>query len=185
MDNYQFAASLVSSLAWPIAVVIVAIVFRAPIGEMIGRLEHVKGPGFEAWANLAAEAHVALATSTTTPEKSNVPGSLTEKFSELAGTSPSGAVMTAWIDVDKVLDAKIEAAGVSVDKSAYQPKWIVALQAGLITEETATALRKLRDLRNFAAHKHGATVDTARALDFLALADATISAVEQGQPTRK
>jgi len=32
VDNYQFVASLVSSLAWPVAVVIVIVVFRGPIG---------------------------------------------------------------------------------------------------------------------------------------------------------
>jgi hypothetical protein len=185
VDNYQFVASLVSSLAWPVAVVIVAVVFRSPISEMIGRLEHVKSPLFEGWVKVAEEAHVALATIHPTAATPGKRGSLTEKFSDLAAISPSGAVMTAWIEVEEVLNAKILAAGVAEDKRMYVPRSDVALRAGLISEQTAIAIRKLKDLRNFAAHHRADALDREKALDFLAMADAVVFGIQHVPAKRK
>jgi hypothetical protein len=179
MDNYQFVASLVASLAWPVAVVIVAIVFRSPISEMINRLEHVKSPIFEGWAKVAAEAHQAvLATGVAVPPRRDAPDySLTAQFSDLARVSPPGAVMTAWVEVDKALNAKIQAAGAVPAPSLHMPNWQAALRAGIVDEGGAVALQRLRDLRNLAAHKSD-SVDAARALDFLALADSVMWAID-------
>lgn len=179
MDNYQFVASLVSSLAWPVAVVLVAIVFHSPISEMINRLEHVKSPLFEGWAKVAAEAHEAvMATGVTVQERRDAPDySLTATYSDLARISPPGAVMTAWVEVEKALNDKIAAVGATPKKNLYMPNWHAALKAGLVTEGTAVALQRLRDLRNLAAHK-SESVDAARALDFLALADSVMWAID-------
>ena len=112
VDNYQFVASIVSSLAWPVAVVVVAVVFRGPISEMIGRLEHVKSPLFEGWAKTAAEAHAALAASTITGAPTEGKGSLTKKFADLAADSPEVAVLMGWSEVEKILRQKIRDAGI-------------------------------------------------------------------------
>jgi len=185
VDNQQFVASLVSSLAWPVAVVIVAIVFRSPISEMINRLEHVKSPFFEGWAKAAAEAHEAvLTTGVTAPERRDAPDdSLTARFSDLARTSPPGAVMAAWVEVEQALKANIEAAGATPDR-LDQRNWQVALRAGLVTEGTAVALQRLRDLRDLAAHR-SEYVDAGRAFDFLALADSVMWAIDPGWTKRR
>jgi hypothetical protein len=81
---------------------------------MIGRLEHVKSPLFEGWATAAAEAHLALAPNAT-PATTDKRGRLTEKFADLAAASPPAAVVTAWIEVEKLLNGKIVAAGYPTD----------------------------------------------------------------------
>jgi hypothetical protein len=60
----------------------------------------------------------------------------------------------------------------------------LALQEGLIDLDTAAALRRLETLRNFAAHDQIKNVDRAKALDFLALADSVMVAIERGKPQR-
>ena len=178
MDNYQFVAALVSSLAWPVAVVIVAVVFRRPIGEMIGRLEHVKAPMFEGWAKVATETRAALATTPTGTIKVEVKGSLSEKFADLAMTSPTGAVVIAWIEVEKLLTAKMVAAGLPEMKVSGVRLADAALQAGLVSRETSEAIRGLATLRNLAAHGRSDNMDRDRALDFLALADGVMFAID-------
>ncbi len=185
MDNYQFVASLVSSLAWPVAVVIVAVVFRGPIGGMIERLEHVKGPGFEGWAKVEAATRKAVATSPKTQPNAPVSGSLTEKMADLAGVAPGGAVAMAWTEVEKLLSQKMQATGLPAERISGIRGAEAALQAGVINQETATAIRGLATLRNMVVHGGADDLDTARALDYLALADAVIFAIEHGEPKRK
>lgn len=45
MDTYQFIASLVSSLALPLAVIIVALIFRRQIGAFLGRIRKLDALG--------------------------------------------------------------------------------------------------------------------------------------------
>jgi len=184
VDNYQFVASLVSSLAWPVAVVIVAIVFRAPIGEMIKRLEHVKSPLFEGWAKATAETRVALATGPSAGSTTGVRGSLTEKFADLAATSPAGAVVMGWIEVEKLLSAKMVATGLPEQKFSGVRAPDAALQAGLISQETAEAIRGLATLRNLAAHGRVDDLDHERAMDFLTLADGVMFAISHEKAKR-
>ncbi|MGD0408873.1 MAG: hypothetical protein ABSB34_07785 [Candidatus Limnocylindrales bacterium] len=185
MDNYQFVASLVSSLAWPVAVVIVVVVFRGPIGDMIGRLEHVKSPWFEGWAKTIEEARVVLAPSTNAVEAASPSGSLTEKFADLAADSPEEAVAMGWIEVDKRLRQKMIDAGLPVANNSVRQMTDAALQAGFISQGTATAIRKLSTLRLLATGGQSMYLDSAKAMDFLALADAAIFAIEHDEARRK
>jgi hypothetical protein len=186
VDNFQFVASLVSSLAWPVAVVIVAVVFHGPIGEMIGRFEHVKSPVFEAWTKAEAATRVAVAASPTPQPNKPVSGSLSEKMADLAVVSPGGAVSMAWTEVEKLLSRKMQqATGLPAEKVSGVRGVDAALQAGVINQETATAIHDLATLRNMVVHGGADDLDRARAMDYLALADAVIFAIEHGKPKRK
>ena len=47
MDEYQFIASLVSSLAWPASAGAIAVVLRRPLRAVLGRVTSFKGGGVE------------------------------------------------------------------------------------------------------------------------------------------
>ena len=182
VDNQQFVASLVSSLAWPVAVVIVAFVFHDPIGQMIGRLEHVKSPIFEAWTKAEAATLSAVAASPTPPPSTPVEGSLSRKLALLAATSPGGAVAMGWMEVEKVLRGKMEGMGLPFERVAGVRGVEEAFRAGVINEATASAIRGLANLRNMVVHGGADDLDSARALDYLAMADGVIFAIEHGKP---
>jgi len=47
MNNLGFVASLIGSLAWPLALVIILVIFRRPVTKLIGRATQYKGFGQE------------------------------------------------------------------------------------------------------------------------------------------
>ena len=173
-----------SSLAWPIVVVFVVIVFRGPIGEMIGRLEHVKTPWVELWTKAVGEARAVLAPSTVAVATTSLPDSLRQKFAHLAVDSPEGAVAMGWIEVDKRLRQKMAEAGIPAANSSVRQITDAALQGGVMSHDTATAIGKLATLRLLATQGHIGNLDSARALDFLGLADAAIFSIDHGKPER-
>jgi hypothetical protein len=151
---------------------------------MIGRLEHVKSPLFEGWAKATAETRVALSANPATAVTGGAHGSLTEKFANMAVMSPSGAVVMAWIEVEKLLSEKMAAAGLREVRLSGARMAQAAREAGLISPETAEAVRGLATLRNLAAHGRADDLDSRQALDFLALADAVVFALNHDKPKR-
>jgi hypothetical protein len=186
MDNQQFVASLVSSLAWPVAVVIVALVFRRPIGEMIDRLEHVKSPLFEGWAKARAETRLALAASPAPAPEAAVHGPLTDDFAALAATAPIDAILRAWNVVETLLREYLELEGVPKARTlTFDQMTDTALKVGLMTRDTANGIKGLANLRTVALHGVGEKLDSDKALDFLALADAVVFTIEYERSRRR
>jgi hypothetical protein len=177
---------MTSSLAWPVAVVLVALIFHGPIGGVIERIEHVKSPGFEAWTKAEAATREAVAVAEgPVPAGPSSPseGLLTERFAGLAATSPGGAVAMAWLEVEKVLRRKMEGMGLPFEKVAGIRGVGEALRLGVINDETATAIRGLATLRNMVVHGGADDLDTARAMDYLSMSDGVIFAIDHGKPT--
>jgi len=183
VDGLAFVASLVSSLAWPVAVVVLVLVFRGPIGRMVERLpKRVKaGPVEVEWPELSTEARVALATA---PEIRTIAaeGSLTERFADMAAKEPSAAVMAAWSEVERVLREKAGDLGVRQPSIAGMMLARLVHERGLISDASLQAIEGLAMLRNLAAHGRGEEVDREKALDYLTLADATLYAIKTWRP---
>jgi hypothetical protein len=201
MDAFGFVASVVSSLAWPAAVVVFAILFRPQVTAILNRLpSRVKaGPVEVDWDTAAAAARVELASS---PEirgatgsggptgSSRVPGStgptgpsgpqarrlLSQRLAAEAGAAPAAAIIEAYAEVERVLELHLGADATG----ARAPGELVerARQAGIVSDQTAEAIGGLRTLRNIAAHGPGDEIGPTQATDFLMLADAVINAVE-------
>lgn len=183
MDALTFASSLVSSLAWPVAVVILVLFFRGPIGRMVERLpKRLKaGPVEVEWPEIAAEARVALATA---PEgKAAAPGaSLTERLADMAEKEPAAAIMAAWSKVERALRDRMGGIGARQPSVAGMMLARMAHERGEISDATLQALEGLSILRNLAAHGRTEGVDREKALDYLTLADATLYAIKTWRP---
>lgn len=183
MDSLAFVASLVSSLAWPIAVVVLALTFRGPIGRMVERLpKRVKaGPLEVEWPEVATEARVALATG---PEVKTAtsPSSLTERFASMASEEPEAAIMAAWAEVEKALRERVGDLAVRQPSIAGVMLARLARGQGTISDSTLQAIEGLSVLRNLAAHGRGERVGREKALDYMTLADATLYAIRTWRP---
>lgn len=186
MDGFGFVASLVSSLAWPVAVVVLFLMFRDSIGRMVERLpKRVKaGPVEVEWPEVATEARVALATSpevmTVTPE-----GSLTERLATMAEDEPAAAIMTAWSSIERALREKLGDIGVRQPSIAGMTLARLVHEQGQISDATLSAIHGLAQLRNLAAHGRTDEIDREKALDYLTLADATLYAIKTWKSTPK
>ncbi len=47
MDTLEFIASIIDSLAWPLAIVVLIFILRMPLGKLIPFLERLKFKGLE------------------------------------------------------------------------------------------------------------------------------------------
>jgi hypothetical protein len=185
----QFIASLVNSLAWPAAVAVVAVTFRRQIGALLSSsLKRLKaGPvEFEfdrviasAEANLGLEAGTAATAET---RQFSAVGDL----APIAQASPTAAVLEAHSRLEHELRQLTN----DVRTEGDRPQGAVglarlALEHGLITPETESAIVGVTTLRNLTAHGRQADVSVERAMDYLALVDGALYALRQGRGKRE
>jgi hypothetical protein len=203
VDGFAFVASLVSSLAWPVLILVLAVVFRHQIAELIGRLRTVKALGAEGTFDpKEAEASVALATAKATatvqattsikattatiegqataplevvPFPSN--RQLTERLMSVANSDPQAAVLEAYAEVERAMKRRMTDAKVAgVERLQGSELLDVALRKAVINRETAEAARGILVLRNLADHDKDIGLE--KALDYLSLADAVMYSIE-------
>ncbi len=178
-------ASLVQSLVWPAAVIVIVVFLRKPIRAALSHalLRRVKaGPVELEFDQLQAEVREELARSpelAKAPVPASVP-SLREELSRLAEISPPSAVMEAFKRIEYRLVEMVEMS----DSPGTPPRRTqgslglarMARERDLISDETLAAIQGMSVLRNLAAHS-GADISVDRARDYLALADAVLYAL--------
>jgi hypothetical protein len=195
MDWRDFVASLVDSLAWPVAVVVLVVVLRKHIANVFdGTLHRLKlGPaGAELeWAR--AEADTATAA-TAAVKRSREVGSddggdggprslLEERFAELehlADLNPVEAVDGTYGLVRMILRNLLVERGVErpPDDWSMDPLIKAAFMGKVITKETGQALRGLVVLRNLTMSDPSADRATPeKAHDYIVLARSVLYAL--------
>lgn len=173
MDWKEFLASLVGSLAWPVALVVVLLVFRGSVrGLLNGSLRKLRvGPGGAEleWQEAAGEAAVEAVAAAVSSRPSDGEG---DALAALAKTDPAGAVLKAHGELWMLLR---QAAGDTI--GGGRPAVRSAASQGLISEKTAKALEGLLVLRNLAAHRPEEVTEE-RATDYVTLSAAVRFALE-------
>ena len=177
----EFMASLVRSLAWPTAVAVVVVVLRRSIGDALRRgVRRLKaGPVEVEFDEELAEVRDDLARS---PELATVdtrpaPAGLGDELGRLVDLSPRTAVMEAFARIEASLRDRLAEAGVATPDRGGPALARLACQHRLISEESVRAVEGMAVLRNLAAHGRADEIDTARAEDYIALADAVLFAL--------
>lgn len=185
MTPLQFMASLLNSLAWPLAVVVIAVIFRVQIRHLASRpLRRFRaGPVEMDFDRLLSEVEVDVERPLPAPSgrgpKSENP--VIEELGELVTTSPVSAVMNAHAAVERELRGHVLRAvpDGNVSKMSMGQLLRLALNHGVITPETANAVEGITVMRNLAAHGRANEVTRQRAQDYLALVDAVLYALRQ------
>lgn len=180
MDWRDFIASLVDSLAWPAAIVVLVLVLRQQItGLFDGTLHRLKiGPAGAEFEWLSTEATTATAVAAVTSAQAasaseHVEGLDAELavIEQMADTMPAVTVQRAFGLVERELRRMVEGRNLepypnsnvhAIIKAAYHGK--------LITKETGEALRGLAHLRDLTDHDPAGTRTTPeKARDYLVL----------------
>jgi hypothetical protein len=156
MNAFQFTASLVASLSWPLVALCAIVILRLPLSDLITRVRLYKGMGQEVTFGdrlAAAESSVEQAMrssdrlSKDRADHGAVPGPLVRE----AEQNPSFVVISAWEQVQDALGEVFAAAFPEEEKRRSEP--LSDLQKKRIASpEYFTAVRSLRDLRNRVAH---------------------------------
>jgi hypothetical protein len=188
MEWREFVASLVDSLAWPVAVVSVVALLRSQISALFdGTLQRLKvGPGGAEleWARVERETAVAAAGSIAAISASGPDGDAIDAeldaIEPLIETMPALAVRQSFAVLERELRRIVEEGQLEVPYENPDVNGLIraAYHARVITKDTGNALRGLVELRNLAEHDPSGTRTTPeKARDFLALTRSVLYAL--------
>ncbi|MCE0850372.1 MULTISPECIES: hypothetical protein [Pseudomonas] len=152
MDWLQFFSSVLSSLAWPVAVIWLAYLLRAPLRKLIPRVRTVKYGEFhvdigEQLEEVKEKVDAAASKPAETPEDPPI------SFRALAKADPRAAILSAWIPVEVELNAiaKKNDAKFVIGKPALRQLQAL-LEKGVLDQLTVETIANLRRIRNSAVH---------------------------------
>jgi len=168
MSVLEFVASVVRSLAWPTAVVVILLVLRKPLAALIPLLERLKFRGLELdfrkqVHEVAAEADEALPA---LPPQVAEPASDIE---QLAQVSPRAAVVESWLSVETAASNALQRRLPSISPTdlKYQPRLAQSLrQANILSPKQLSLFDELRQLRNAAVHVPNLTLTPSTAMEY-------------------
>lgn len=197
MDPLTFLASLIQSLAWPGLVLLLAIVFRAPLVRILFTLNSLRYKEFSAdfgrkLSELEATVEQAQlpppseAADAEEPPGRRAPRELPEQIEAVAQVSPLAAIPLAWIQVENRLNSLARRLRLPGARVGSARSTIVALhESGLISEEESTALDQLRSMRNLIVHARvlDTSISLDQALEYAELArriDSRLERIERG-----
>lgn len=187
MSYLDFIAALVQALAWPIAVLLIVLIFRKKISELLSeRMTRFKaGPLEVEWARQISETQAELEEAGATPPVTNSPMDPTMR--DLAERSPAAAIVEAFGHIELALRHIARSWLPEEDTDRLGGLRLARLleQHGALTEEIVRAVEGLTVLRNLSAHGRASDLTAERAVDYLALAQAVLFAIDQNSRSRR
>jgi hypothetical protein len=170
VDVLSFIAAIVKALAWPLAAVILGLVFRRSLNQLLRTVRRLKAPGLEIERDIAElqedAAQLSLPPSTAATTKTASGADLSwhspaasdfrEQVSAVADIAPSAAIALAWTTVERKLRAVVakKVEGGESQQRRFSIAHISALrQAGVIDNAVENVLTQMRDVRNRVVHQ--------------------------------
>lgn len=168
----DFISKVLSSLAWPMAMVFALVLLRKPLKELIPLLKKLKLQGVELefaeqLKEIKQEAEKYILP---TPEATLTKSDSQDKILDLLVVSRAAAITEAWREVET---AAVEAArrqGVEVSLSSLSGIEGKLKEIGAFSEQQAKIYEGLRKLRNLAVHEGDKAISDRDALAFADLA---------------
>jgi len=205
MDWLSFFASVIKSLAWPAVVLVLSVMLRKRIGPALERLfdraTKIKGPGgfeadFERDLIEAREKSEELEIETAAANPPNAqqiaqmlpPTAPDDPYIALAKLSPEAAILEAFKEVERALIENRSAVYGPTTASTLSTTRLNLSQivrdlnnTGAISSEVLEQFRRVRELRNLAAHPTGnSDLSIAAAVEYRNLCQSLISAFNLG-----
>lgn len=171
MDWKQFFASVISSVAWPAIVGLLLYLLRDKLTGLVDRVIEVNLPGgVKASFKQNLEVGGEIADGIPHAADASTPPEMIKEiafFNKIAGDSPPGAVILAFIEVEK----RLQKVAVKLGKPYWsdQRKLMRELvDRNLIDPKTVQLFISLKNARNSAAHANGGVdLSAAQATEYI------------------
>jgi hypothetical protein len=189
MSGFQFAASMVSALAWPVVVGGVLLAFRRELRRWLAeRPARIKMGAFAVeWERRSAQVAVGLAESGVPASISMNPdlGNPTDSLAtEIASSDPVEAIKAALNRIENRLRTALADVGVQGIEQETLPRLaLLAVHNDLMPPGNADSVNGVAVMANLALVKPG-KISANELTEFLALADATLFSVDLAIRTR-
>ena len=174
MDWLTFFSRLVSSLAWPVSILLILLIMRKPLRDILSLLHRLRYKDFEVEFNQRVDEVKIEAEQALPKESGAVPsGPDAQHIIRLSKVSPRAAVLEAWRRVEL---AAIETAQ-QLGGEKFRNKTLTYQAIRFIEQHTdmdsklIMLLRHLRGLRNKAAHAPEFALSTNAALEYAKIAE--------------
>jgi hypothetical protein len=181
MDWRSFVASLASSLAWPVVVAAVLIIFRTEIIKILQQpMKHMKAGPFEAdWAVGAAQVKAGVSEGSrqhqlmsTSVARSVVAPAMLGPIDKNAASVVEG-FKEVESELRQILRQIPEVDPAEVDEAPTDDLLRLATEKRALPASTLSSIDGLRQLRNLAVHRSG-SLDATQTQDFAVLTDAVM-----------
>jgi hypothetical protein len=180
MDVMTFIADMTKALAWPVALIVVGVMFRANVGTLLEgmRLRRIrKGEWLADFEAVAREVRAELPGSVQNAPKEGVSDTLNEETDRLIDIAPAAAISQTWNQLERRVAAAAAQAGIS---QKLLPEVLRSLvEKGMIQSATAGSVLGLRNMRNLAVHAPEERLTARQAREFITMADAVMWSLDQ------
>jgi hypothetical protein len=181
MSGFQFAASMVSALAWPIIVGGVLLAFRRELRRWLAdRPASIKMGAFAVeWERRSAQVAVGLAQSGVSASAgADLRGLMSTPVTEIGDSDPAETIKAALDKIANRLRAALVNANVQGAEQETLPRLaLLAVQCGLIEPGNADSVMGVAVMANLALVKPG-KISEKELTEFLALTDATLFGID-------
>lgn len=165
MDGLTFTAEVIKALAWPAAVLVIAILFREQLIRLLQAVKKGKFGPAEFEFERGVQAIEAAAT--------DLPSApMNQSLIRDAAVHPRAAVLEAWLRLeDQVIELAMKRGLAQPTARRYAPASLRGVkQSGLLKESHLQVLEELQDLRNRAAHDPDFSPDPSAVVSYARLA---------------
>jgi hypothetical protein len=171
MDFAQFVASIVASIAWPVAIVLGLLLFRDNLVDLLPHLR-VKHKDWEASFRLAEKEVAALPPAPIVPEAQPTPEEKS-RYEQIAELSPRAAILELRNEIEDAVRTVVERHMEYAGKAPLTLLTATRLLRSheLIDSTTSALLDHLRAIGNNAAHSSSAEFSKDDAMRYRAIAD--------------
>jgi hypothetical protein len=187
MSPFQFVASMTSALAWPLIVGGVLLAFRRELRRWLAdRPATIKMGAFAVeWEKRSAQVAVGLAASGVSPMAGpEIAGLASERLTDISESSPAETIRATLSTLtDRVRTALAEANVVGTERATLPRLVELGVQSGVIDPGNADSVMGVAVMANLALAKPE-KIGEREVTEFLALADATLFALELALRTR-
>lgn len=161
MDWLTFISKLIDSMAWPVAAVLLGLIFRKKLADLLPLLRKVKAGPLEAEFEIATKQVLAstaeLASKERKPDAPQIEDKilLEETASKLltARSEPTATIIEGWSTLDGELHKLGRQTGINRDPLLNEAKlYREVMDSDVLPIETKSLVHDLRQLRNQVAH---------------------------------
>jgi hypothetical protein len=175
-----FIAEMIKALAWPIALIVIGLIFRPTISGLLEgvRLRRIgRGQWSADFETAAEEVRAELPSHGQSEYKPFVSGLLNQETERLVDVSPAAAIAQVWNQLEDRVTAIATLAGLT---QKLLPEVLRALvDKGMIQPTTADSILGLRNMRNLAVHAPPKRLTAEQARDFITMVEAIEWTLEQ------
>ncbi|MGJ8671172.1 MAG: DUF4145 domain-containing protein [Oceanococcus sp.] len=154
MDMFELLISLIDSVAWPLVVLVIAIILRKDLTGLLRSMSKLK------YGNLEAEFRAVLDSSVAPAVPRGNEAALLD-IRSIAEISPNAAIPYAWSQFERVVIDFISKRQGFRDENIgprIAPNIQILLEEGVLNESEVELAHRLRRLRNEVTH-HMATLE--------------------------